>query len=257
MQSNTKLADPMDGLSPFVVKLLKVLDSAPTEIIQWSENGEVVMILDVARFASEVMPLYFRSDKMDSFKRQANYYGFSKLAGIPKTKFYFYHDLFKRGKYAQMKHIVRHLSHPGSPAPNLTELNQLRLTIRQLRKSIAHLESAQETHIRLIQRQKTENNILQKQRDAAVEQVESMKRQLSQTTQHSYCTEEDNSPQKHSKRLRNDDDDTEDTQSLCGEEFFPRFDPLVAQDDMPDIDMLFSSDVFTDWYIPNTVDNDK
>ena len=63
-------------------------DEANKEVIGWNENGEIV-IKDVKKF-QDILTKYRRSNKMDSFSRQMNIYGFSKVVRLKPD--YLIHD---------------------------------------------------------------------------------------------------------------------------------------------------------------------
>eukprot|EP00542_Grammatophora_oceanica_P016438 CAMPEP_0194047826 /NCGR_PEP_ID=MMETSP0009_2-20130614/25698_1 /TAXON_ID=210454 /ORGANISM="Grammatophora oceanica, Strain CCMP 410" /LENGTH=275 /DNA_ID=CAMNT_0038693545 /DNA_START=43 /DNA_END=870 /DNA_ORIENTATION=+ len=66
-------------------------------IITWSETGKAFRIIDVAVFADQILPKYFRTSKFSSFQRNLNLYGFSKVRGGPDSDMY-HHPVFQRGK---------------------------------------------------------------------------------------------------------------------------------------------------------------
>jgi hypothetical protein len=48
------------------------------EMLSWSEDGSYFMIVQPETFAETVLPLYYRHNKLTSFIRQLNMYGFKK-----------------------------------------------------------------------------------------------------------------------------------------------------------------------------------
>ena len=90
--------------------------NAPEEsLIQWSENGSTVMVLDEKQFAQTVLPKYFKHNNMDSFVRQMNIYGFKKVQNITDgammppeyMQIEYENPFFVRGRFDLTKNIVR------------------------------------------------------------------------------------------------------------------------------------------------------
>ena len=78
---------PVQELSPFIQKLLAILkvcdwqygqDPGSNQIIEWTENGDHVHILNISLFVKKILPKYFKHQNLSSFIRQLNIYGFFK-----------------------------------------------------------------------------------------------------------------------------------------------------------------------------------
>lgn len=67
------------------------------KIIYWASNGLEFIIKDVVKFEEIVLPHYFRHNKMNSFVRQLNMYGFHKIKHN-SFKSTFRHEHFQKGR---------------------------------------------------------------------------------------------------------------------------------------------------------------
>lgn len=83
----------------FPQKLMAVLDNDQmSDIVTWLPHGKGFIILQKKRFASEVMPLYFKHSKFTSFTRKLNRWGFTRVTRGPESGAY-YHKYFQRGDH--------------------------------------------------------------------------------------------------------------------------------------------------------------
>ncbi len=121
VKSEIKIADghrrgPRGGVTePFPSKLYALLEDSHSKgmshIISWQVHGRSFTIHDLDMFARELLPIYFRQ-KMSSFKRQMNLYGFRRgLAGTDYGSYY--HELFLRGR-PDLASIMRRTGVGGS-----------------------------------------------------------------------------------------------------------------------------------------------
>eukprot|EP00567_Pseudictyota_dubia_P018574 CAMPEP_0197434278 /NCGR_PEP_ID=MMETSP1175-20131217/2027_1 /TAXON_ID=1003142 /ORGANISM="Triceratium dubium, Strain CCMP147" /LENGTH=550 /DNA_ID=CAMNT_0042962935 /DNA_START=230 /DNA_END=1882 /DNA_ORIENTATION=+ len=86
----------IDVPATFPQKLMEILSSTDhTDIISWLPHGRGFVILQKRRFASEVLPRYFRQSKYTSFTRKLNRWGFRRVTRGPEAGAY-YHELFQR-----------------------------------------------------------------------------------------------------------------------------------------------------------------
>jgi len=103
------------GTNGFVIKVWTMVNAPEESLIQWSENGSTVMVLDVKQFAQTVLPKYFKHNNMDSFVRQMNIYGFKKVQNITDgammppeyMQIEYENPFFVRGRFDLTKNIVR------------------------------------------------------------------------------------------------------------------------------------------------------
>ena len=49
------------------------------DIIRWDNSKTMIDILDEKKLETEVLPIYFRHTRYESFVRQLNLYGFKKI----------------------------------------------------------------------------------------------------------------------------------------------------------------------------------
>lgn len=94
-----------------------MIDRCDSSIATWSPSGDSFVVKSVERFATAVLPMYFKHSNFSSFARQLNFYGFRKLKAEPiltadfdaRTACYvrFYHEKFQRDKPDLLAHIKR------------------------------------------------------------------------------------------------------------------------------------------------------
>lgn len=88
-------------LPPFLKALCSILaDEGNKKTVSWTAGGKSFIILDEAAFCRDVLPNYFKHNKLASFVRQANMYYFRKVA-VGDTKWLeFAHEenLFDRAR---------------------------------------------------------------------------------------------------------------------------------------------------------------
>jgi HSF-type DNA-binding len=66
-----------------------------SNIISWLPHGKGFMILKKKKFASEILPKYFKQSKFTSFTRKLNRWGFTRVTRGPETGAY-YHKCFQK-----------------------------------------------------------------------------------------------------------------------------------------------------------------
>ena len=76
------------------------------DIVSWGEEPCTFVISDTNRFAREVLPQFFKQNKMSSFVRQLNMYDFHKRTSNV-NKHIFHHPCFERGNEALLANIKR------------------------------------------------------------------------------------------------------------------------------------------------------
>lgn len=75
----------------FPEKLMSVLDNDQlSAIITWLPHGKGFIILQKKKFASDIMPLYFKHSKFTSFTRKLNRWGFTRVPRGPETGAYYH-----------------------------------------------------------------------------------------------------------------------------------------------------------------------
>ncbi|XP_069681887.1 heat shock factor protein isoform X2 [Periplaneta americana] len=99
----------------FLAKLWKIVEDPETnDLICWNPGGSSFYIRNQARFARELLPLYYKHNNMASFVRQLNMYGFHKVVSIDggglkvdKDEMEFAHQYFIMGHPYLLEHIKR------------------------------------------------------------------------------------------------------------------------------------------------------
>lgn len=75
----------------FPQKLMAVLETDQlSDIITWLPHGKGFIILQKKKFASDIMPLYFKHSKFTSFTRKLNRWGFTRVPRGPETGAYYH-----------------------------------------------------------------------------------------------------------------------------------------------------------------------
>lgn len=97
----------------FPQKLFNLIESEDPNIIGWCERGLSFRVIDIDRFAEEIVPKYFRHSKMTSFQRQLNLYGFRRVTKGDDAGSYF-HPKFQRGRRDLVSEVKRL---PGKEMP--------------------------------------------------------------------------------------------------------------------------------------------
>lgn len=94
-----------------------MIDRCDSSIATWSPSGDNFVVKNVEKFASTVLPMYFKHSNFSSFARQLNFYGFRKLKAEPiltadfdaRTACYvrFYHEKFQKDRPELLGQIKR------------------------------------------------------------------------------------------------------------------------------------------------------
>eukprot|EP00629_Pelagomonadales_sp_RCC1024_P017748 CAMPEP_0119270376 /NCGR_PEP_ID=MMETSP1329-20130426/7403_1 /TAXON_ID=114041 /ORGANISM="Genus nov. species nov., Strain RCC1024" /LENGTH=327 /DNA_ID=CAMNT_0007270395 /DNA_START=185 /DNA_END=1165 /DNA_ORIENTATION=- len=90
--------------SAFLSKTYAMITALRPPIGSWSEAGDSMVITDAEKFASDVIPQYFKHNNFRSFVRQLNFYGFRKLRAdaslgpAAASRWEFKHPNFRRGR---------------------------------------------------------------------------------------------------------------------------------------------------------------
>lgn len=90
----------------FPMKLYELVDAGPPDIVSWSESGLSFLVSNTEIFCDEILPRHFRHNKLTSFQRQLNLYGFHRISkGIDAGRYR--HPLFQRGRLDLLSSIKR------------------------------------------------------------------------------------------------------------------------------------------------------
>jgi hypothetical protein len=128
----------------FLLKTYSILNTAPEEIVGWSDDGDSFLVHDVERFSEEVIPSHFKHSKFTSFVRQLNFYGFRKVKGRLNSSnkseqhaWEFRHPFFQRGK----PHLLGEIKRSNGPADEEPQpvSNSTESVIEALQRQIAEL----------------------------------------------------------------------------------------------------------------------
>jgi hypothetical protein len=95
---------------PFPQKLYRIIEEAKMNgeenVISFFSHGRAFGIHKPRKFIEVIMPKYFATERMSSFQRQLNLYGFRRIAD-GRDKGGFYHEFFLEGRKGLLKKIKR------------------------------------------------------------------------------------------------------------------------------------------------------
>lgn len=107
-----------DKAETFPFKLHRMLTEAEEQgndsVLSFLPGGKGFAIHEPRSFVSDIMPQYFTTNRMSSFQRQLNLYGFRRVTDGPNKGAYF-HESFSRDKKHDCKHIKRKKAASKSP----------------------------------------------------------------------------------------------------------------------------------------------
>jgi len=135
-------------LPMFLSKTYHMIDRCDPAIATWSPNGDSFVVKNVEKFASNVLPMYFKHSNFSSFARQLNFYGFRKLKAEPiltadfdaRTACYvrFYHEKFQKNRPELLAEIKRATK---SDQQSKDDVETLKNDISKLKKSMTAMRS--------------------------------------------------------------------------------------------------------------------
>lgn len=142
----SKACPKQHQLPLFLSKTYHMIDRCDPEIASWSASGDNFVVKNVEKFASSVLPLYFKHSNFSSFARQLNFYGFRKLRTDPiltsdvdpRTACYvrFYHDKFQKDRPELLHQIKRATK---SDQQNKDEVESLKGEVSKLKECIGQM----------------------------------------------------------------------------------------------------------------------
>ncbi|XP_074646378.1 heat shock factor protein-like [Tubulanus polymorphus] len=136
----------------FLTKLWTLVeDPEYDDLICWDTTGKTFHVLDQARFAKEILPLYFKHSNIASFIRQLNMYGFRKVMTIDqgglkyeKDDMQFQHPFFIRGEEGMLEFIKRKVPTNKEEAKVLKQddsMSKVLVDVNQLQGRQDHMNS--------------------------------------------------------------------------------------------------------------------
>ena len=105
-------------LAPFLTKLFNLVSAADTdETIRWTSDGRSIVIVDSSRLSREVLPRFFKHNKLGTFTQQLYTYGFARRGNKAPfdTQIVFSHEHFRAGAPAELHKIKRTIAIGGRP----------------------------------------------------------------------------------------------------------------------------------------------
>jgi hypothetical protein len=100
-EEELKAAGRKGTIEPFPERLhrllLEVERSGQADIISFTPDGKAFEIHKPDRFFQEIIPRYFRQNRLSSFKRQLNLYGF-EIVGLGPSHGAYFHPNFLKGR---------------------------------------------------------------------------------------------------------------------------------------------------------------
>ncbi|EQC35033.1 hypothetical protein SDRG_07273 [Saprolegnia diclina VS20] len=96
MPQHHELFDATKRVPKFLRHLYHILTDEDPAIIAWSLDGLSIKLYNVRRLEAEVLPKYFKHNKLASFQRQLNYFGFRKWTKTQACVCTFSHPQFTR-----------------------------------------------------------------------------------------------------------------------------------------------------------------
>jgi len=138
----------------FLSKTYHMIDRCDREIATWSATGDNFVVKNVEKFASAVLPLYFKHSNFSSFARQLNFYGFRKLRSDPiltndvdpQTACYvrFYHEKFQKNK-PELLHSIKRAT--KSDQQSKDDVDDLKSQVFKLKKCVLNMSTEMERKI--------------------------------------------------------------------------------------------------------------
>ncbi|XP_015919177.1 heat shock factor protein 1 isoform X2 [Parasteatoda tepidariorum] len=150
----------------FLIKLWKLVeDPSCDDLIAWSDNGLSFIIKDQAKFASELLPQYFKHSNMASFVRQLNMYGFRKVMNYERSglrtdnnEMEFQHSFFLREQSDLLEHIKRKIPNTRVIAEPHSKSNA-----KDILTDLTSIRDKQDSMDNMLMKMKQENELLWKE----------------------------------------------------------------------------------------------
>jgi len=129
----------------FLKKTYHMIDGCDPAIASWAEDGKSFVIKDTGKFGTVVIPQFFKHNKISSFVRQLNFYGFRKVkvenikinTALEETEgkyWRFRHEHFLRGR-PDLLGDIRKANQMISPEQ--AEVDSLKKEVKNLKEKIS------------------------------------------------------------------------------------------------------------------------
>lgn len=152
--TKTKACPKQHQLPLFLSKTYHMIDRCDREIATWSATGDNFVVKNVEKFASAVLPMYFKHSNFSSFARQLNFYGFRKLRSDPiltndvdpQTAAYvrFYHEKFQKDR-PELLHSIKRAT--KSDQQSKDDVDDLKSEVFKLKKCVLDMSAQMERKI--------------------------------------------------------------------------------------------------------------
>lgn len=167
MYTSTSEAYTVSNVPAFLTKLWALVESPLTdELICWDESGQSFHVKDQARFAKEILPLYFKHNNIASFIRQLNMYGFRKVLNtdaanlkLDKDDMEFAHQFFVKGQEHLLDFIKRKVPSSKSGGAGGDEAVKIE-DVSSVLSQVNSVKSRQDTMTVKLESLKLENEVL-------------------------------------------------------------------------------------------------
>lgn len=165
------------GPTNFLKKTYELLNNkAISSIVTWTEDGKGFIILDIYSFTNTVLPAYFKHNKLSSFIRQLNMYGFHKLKEDQEDIYQFCHVDFTRDNKDSINSIRRKSSEALNSVKK-DEIVQMQQRLQRFKTQQESMESAMKNLENLYSQVIEQNQLLvielfrSKEREREIENV--------------------------------------------------------------------------------------
>eukprot|EP00163_Fabomonas_tropica_P003613 TRINITY_DN1310_c2_g1_i1.p1 TRINITY_DN1310_c2_g1~~TRINITY_DN1310_c2_g1_i1.p1 ORF type:complete len:358 (-),score=91.77 TRINITY_DN1310_c2_g1_i1:587-1660(-) len=113
MNAHTAPSSQGTPVPAFVTSLFEMVsDPTTNHLITWTRGGDSLVILDKTGFQANVLPRYFKTDKLNSFVRQLNMYNFEKLGEADWLEYR--HPYFQHGRQDLLRQVTRQQKSSGA-----------------------------------------------------------------------------------------------------------------------------------------------
>mmetsp|Transcript_19727 Transcript_19727/g.29199 ORF Transcript_19727/g.29199 Transcript_19727/m.29199 type:complete len:202 (-) Transcript_19727:1-606(-) len=172
-ESSSKGDEPV-----FLRKTYDMINSCDDDLACWSEKGDTFIIKNPDKFASEVIPTFFKHRKFSSFVRQLNFYGFRKVKSVSALEsegesrsqwWEFKHELFTKNTPNNLSEIKRATHYIATPEK---EVDALKVEVGDLKSQISRMDDQIKNLTVLIDNMviaRQEDNLRQKRKNTGIE----------------------------------------------------------------------------------------